>query len=549
MALAKPLKLGDYSDSRYGETIYEILSMDDFPSPAGGIITLPSGRYKIKNSLTTSDRFLVDVGAVVTFTMDDDRYNTFTYTGTGTLFSAVNSSRILINETNILCTGVGSQFVDIDGGFFAYDTGQLVFAGANATIGDIINSDGIVFDNFTVFGYTDGLLIDDANILFLRQLLMQGSLTGTGPLISLNSQLGLFATIQSIIVTPGASESVLYIDPIITTSINISDTINTSPNSFFQTGSTGPIASFTDVSTSTTAVNVTDDSGDALFTSVAHGLVVGELPIHTTFPESSYNTSDQIVTAVPTADTYKIGIDYVSDESGLFATTTCQVNDVAHGRSNGDTLSIFETINFNGGYTVFNSQTDTFEITLGKAFPGSETTGNWDTGSLEGSNAKRSKYVNTYRNGAQPDSANIGSFLVGGNTTATDIVLTETYYDLDLDGNAVEASNNELWTLVDTTTGEMRYDGLTPFSATYRGLIATSSAGGTQRFNFQLLKNSSPLPSPDNIDIPLEVKDTIQSSPLLWSVEVEPDDLFRLQVENDDGTSDITIDTLKVEIS
>lgn len=146
------------------------------------------------------------------------------------------------------------------------------------------------------------------------------------------------------------------------------------------------------------------------------------------------------------------------------------------------------------------------------------------------------------------DSVNIGSFLVGGNTTKTIIATQNTYVDLNLSGLAEEASDIELWSLTNSTTGELRYDGITPASLRCTGLVAAYSAGGTQRFNFRLLRNGSPLASPDNVSIPIEIKATIASSPLLWSIEVNPNDLFRLQVENADGVSDITIDTLKVVI-
>lgn len=141
-----------------------------------------------------------------------------------------------------------------------------------------------------------------------------------------------------------------------------------------------------------------------------------------------------------------------------------------------------------------------------------------------------------------------GSILVGGNTASTVIVTKDTFVDLNLNGLAVEASNNNLWTLTNTTTGEIRYDGNVSVSLDFTGLVAAYSAGGLQRFNFRLLKNGLPLPAPNNVDIPLEIRVSVDSSTLLWSIMVSPGDKFRLQVENADGTSDITIDTLKVII-
>ncbi len=146
-------------------------------------------------------------------------------------------------------------------------------------------------------------------------------------------------------------------------------------------------------------------------------------------------------------------------------------------------------------------------------------------------------------------SVNVGSMLVGGNTAETEIQFKDTFYDLNLDGLAVEASDIKLWTLINTTTGELRYDGMYSTSLSFTGLVAAYSAGGTQRFNFRLLKNGMPLSIPDNVSIPIEIRTTIASSPLLWGIKVAPGDTFRLQVENADGVSDIVIDTLKVVIS
>jgi hypothetical protein len=530
-----------------GATIYDILAMSDFPAAAGGVRTLVSGRYNIKNSLSTSDRFLIPDGATVTFTMEDQRFNTFEYTGTGTLFTAGNSF-LTMEKTNILMSGNGAQFIEQPIGTFVYQSGRMVFSGTGGALGNL-GFGPCRINDMNVENFADGLVINSTIYGLITETVMFGISGGTGTFISILGNTGFFGMETANVFFTGPGHKALYIDPQTQNPINISKTLlPTGLGSFYESGTTGPIASFTDVSTSPTAVAVTNDSGDALYTAVAHGLNVGETAVHSTFTETSYNGTD-IVTAVPTADTYKVGKSYVSDDSGLFATTTCQVNDVGHGLSNTQTLSIFGTINFGGGYKIFNVAADTFEITLGKAFPGSESTGNWDTGSLEGSGAKRSKYVVATNNGEQQDSANIGSFQIGGNAEPTSITVQHQFENLNLDDGAVEAGDIELWTLTDSDTGEIRYDGLTPVNLHYTGLVAASSAGGSQRFDFRLLQNGSPLGSPDNVDIPVDINGNVRSSPLLWPIEIQPGDLFRVQVANREGTSNVTINTLKVIIS
>lgn len=387
--------------SRQGVSIIEIFSMGDFPMPIEGVITLPSGKYIIKNNITTSDRFSIGSGGNVTIEVEDFRNNILTYTGDETLFTSIGAARIAISLFNILCTGTNATVFDITEGSVTIDNGQIMMIGSNSTLGSIIDGDTVVFRNLTLLGYTNAVTITNANALLMNELLMQGNLTGTGALFSINGSIGLTASSSAIASVTGLNESIFYIDPVITANITISDTILLGEGTFFKTG------------------------------------------------------------------------------------------------------SLDET----------------------------------------------SKYITTIRNGVQKDSANIGSMIVGGNSATTIIVSQDTYVDLNLAGAVIEASDIELWTLTNTITGELRYDGVVPVSLNCTGLVSAFSIGGTQRFNFRLLKNGLSLPSPDNVDIPLEIRATIGASPLLWSIEVSPGDLFRLQVANADGMSNITIDTLKVSIS
>lgn len=158
--------------------------------------------------------------------------------------------------------------------------------------------------------------------------------------------------------------------------------------------------------------------------------------------------------------------------------------------------------------------------------------------------------VSSQNNGAQKDSMTIGSLVVGGNATATVIGTINVFVDLNLGSpGAVAAGNIERFTVTNTTTGEIRYDGLSPATLNVTGLLAASSSGGSQRFNFQALKNGSVLPSPDDVNVPIEVGSNLSAASLAWAIEMVTGDLFRIQVANADGTSNITIDTLKYTIT
>jgi len=144
----------------------------------------------------------------------------------------------------------------------------------------------------------------------------------------------------------------------------------------------------------------------------------------------------------------------------------------------------------------------------------------------------------------------IGTLVVGGNATATVIATQNVFVDLDLGSpGAVAAGNIERFTVTNATTGEIRYDGLDPVTLNITGVVAASSSGGGQRFNFRALKNGSVLPSPDDVDLPIEVGSNLSTTALAWGIEMVTNDLFRLNVANADGTSNITIDTLKITIT
>jgi len=197
-----------------------------------------------------------------------------------------------------------------------------------------------------------------------------------------------------------------------------------------------------------------------------------------------------------------------------------------------------QSTTIDSGHKVFNALTDTFEI---HAVWVSDQTGLWDNGSQD----ETKKYINAMDNGAQKDSATIGHIVVSGNTAQTVISVKNDWYDLNLNGLALESNSNERFTLTNLITGEMRYDGLNPKAMISRGIFAVYSFGGTQIFEFHLLVNGLELPAPDDIHVPLDIGTRVQSLPFTWAASVQPGDLMRLQVRNTEGVSNIVINMLK----
>jgi hypothetical protein len=150
--------------------------------------------------------------------------------------------------------------------------------------------------------------------------------------------------------------------------------------------------------------------------------------------------------------------------------------------------------------------------------------------------------------GATPaPNVNIGSVISGENAVETVIATQGVFVDFNLNALAVAGSNIALWSLSDSTTGELTYNGLSPFTGSLTASISASSMGGANEFHFRAVKNGAPLS--DAVLAGRQIANTIGSITLIAPITVDPGDTIRLQVENDDGTSNITIHEMSANIS
>ena len=144
-----------------------------------------------------------------------------------------------------------------------------------------------------------------------------------------------------------------------------------------------------------------------------------------------------------------------------------------------------------------------------------------------------------------PDSKNIGSILANGNTTVTTIGTQGVWVDFNLDTNAVAGSNIELWSLDDTTTGELQYDGLDDFTGTLNAVIVVQP-NGSKIYNIRAVKNGIVLS--DTAVSRVSISGTLTSIPFTVPISVITNDLIRLQILEEDGTDDPTITDLSMTI-
>ena len=543
------LTIQDQIASRHADTLTEIFQMSDFPAAAGGVITLPSGKYSIRSALTTSDRFEIGSGQTVVIEFENYPEVTLTYTGTGTLFTVTDATRFDMSSVSFLLTGAGAQLLDIDGGGVCTSiiSGLVaVFTNTGTSIGSIADVNRFELRDAHMIGFVDGMSITRANTFRFAQLYLASNQTGSGVLVGIYDSVGITGDISQSAVVPGASEAAFYIDPTVSVEIQLSLIADLGVNGFYKAATTsGVVASIADQSVVANAITAVADngSGKARFASTTHGLSVGERVDHTTFAvETSYNGTGLLVTAVSDADHYDIeAITFTDTDTGQVDADTVEITDVAHGLSNGDSISIEGTIDYDVGYAIFNKTDDTFEV---NAVWVSDQAGTWNDASLD----QHSRYVAATNNGAEAESHSGGCILVSGNAEPTVVTDASTFYDLNLNASAVESASLARFTLTNSTTGEVRYDGLNPRLIEIGGLLAGVSSGSAARFNFRLLLNGSPLAAPDNVDVPIDVDAAVTAAPLHWSLHLEPGDLIRLQVENADNTDNITIDTLKFSL-
>jgi len=532
--------------ARLGLTEIDIFTEHDFPAPSGGVITLPTGLYCFKAPVTLSDRFEIEAGATVKFCADQFN-NTITYTGTGTFISTpLPAADIRFAGFFAFLTGVGAQAFDIDAVFQEMNSVGVFALASGQSIGTFGNGGTpmpfVFFANAQFSGFANGVGVDNASVFSLSGVAITSALSGSGALITVGPNTRV-TDLDNLTLVAGASESAISLDPNLDGRAVIVDTTLNGSTLFFAAGATGSITAFADAAFASESItSVSDSSGVARFNfSAPPTLFVGqEVTISGYVTNTDYNVTG-VITATGAGFLEISSVVFGTDEAGgSFLSDTVTVTSATHGLSDGQTLLITDTIEYNGGAAIYNAQTNTYQIN--RAFAATET-GTWDTGSLDESDPR----VDAASNTGQKPSMNIGSVIANDVGVTTTIAAVDTWTDFNLGGLAVAGSNIELWTVVDADTGELRYDGLEPLFGSVIATISAISQGGAQEFHFRAVKNGSPLP--DGVVAAREIGGIQGSLTLLAPVTVVTGNLIRLQVQNVTGTFDIDINFLSVQVT
>jgi len=148
----------------------------------------------------------------------------------------------------------------------------------------------------------------------------------------------------------------------------------------------------------------------------------------------------------------------------------------------------------------------------------------------------------------------IGSFTVQTNIIPVDsetiIGDSGVYVDCNFDDSAVELDNTQRFTLMNSTTGEIRYDGSRKFSGSLFCPISAKGSGSASLYSFRVTVNGVSVKDANEDDITAQnqISGTFSSTALLVPLTLLNGDLVKIQVTNLQSTSNITLNPLTCSI-
>ena len=256
---------------------------------------------------------------------------------------------------------------------------------------------------------------------------------------------------------------------------------------------------------------------------------------------ATYDGTFTIVRVAEDQKSFDINVAFVATDTGNVKIT--RVTSVANGLVVGETQTISGTTSYNQTSEVlFRVDDDNFDIPI--AFVADDATGTVvSTGKDETTIG-----VGVSSCGQQPSSRSIGGCHVT-NGTRTTALSTLVWTDLDLTGNlAVANSDIQRWSLTDTTTGELRYDGSAPFSGNILCTVTFLGFANQDSYSFRGLLNG--VTHLEGIVASASTNQQSRALTLLVPVnDLVADDVVRIQVRNTTGNSDIIIRQLNFTIS
>jgi len=507
---------------------------------AGGIVTVDDGRYVIKDGyvFTNTYDFVVGAQAII----EGETLSPLIYVGTGTWFTGMPEILGILSTIGVLAAP-GSQLFDLTGAnpltsiIIVERQTQFVAVGGTNTIGTVrgFRVPTVIATIFS--GFQEGVtFIDGSMVLDSTNFAM--NLTGTSPIVNLSGDF-LIGASRFCDYRGSASQPIFNIDPAIDVPVSLLNNRNIFDTEFFASGVTGTFTVVADASVPAEAItSVTDSSGVARFNFTAPPtLFVDQEVVISTFVTNTDYNGTFIITATGANFFEVASIAFGTDETGSFLSNSVTLTDTTTTLSDGDTLLVDtdQSTDYDGGATVYNQLTNTFQIN--RTFAATET-GTWDTGSL----TEKAVVMTVRDNPGQADSRAIGSLVVNGNTTVTTISTQNAWVDIDFGGNVVESSNIERWKLIDADNASAVDTGLEPYSGIIAGHFSVLSPG-SQNYELRYLidTGSGFVVLPDAIEIPFGTDSATGTFPINIPLVSNEGDIIKPQIRNIDGLDNMTI--------
>lgn len=527
-----------------------VFDISVLPAPVSNVITLLPGNYVISDQVDFGLNSLKfdSAGQNLTLQSLDGRTSTISSATTGTFIDIVNAEDVNLLSLKISLSGDNAEFWNVLGitGTVNCNNVRTTFTGGGTPNIGTLGSGNAVITNMGMLNFRDGLVIENVGGVALDSSFMVSDFQGTGPMITVNS-IANPTTISSVGMFGVFAQSAFFVNPTINPlngQLNIFNVPFDAAVSYFELGQNSTITNIVDASTSSLSVTAVNDvSSLAEYeTSVAHNYIAGDIVFHTNFATAGYLGS-KTVASVPTSTTYLTGDTFVIDETGNSIAPRATVTSAGHSQTLDTAVLIEQTLNFDAGYLVKNPLTNTFVIWLPFLFPGVETTGTWNAGSLN----ETDKRMNVRDSGKQKDSMNVAFGGMNANAGATTIALVDTYQAMDFN-TMVEDPTSERWALIDATNGIFRYEGLNPVTGTLVASITVVKTGSTEVYRFTDSKNGVIPVFGSKAYVPIEVKTTQVSGTLIRPISVVPGDTIQVMGAGQGTTNSVTITDFFMEM-
>jgi hypothetical protein len=227
--------------SRIGLSEFEIFTEHDFPAPIAGVITLPSGVYRMKAPVVLADRIEIGAGSAVRFVADHSG-DTLTYTGADTFISTNGgpAAEVRFISIRIQLTGVGAQALDLDAGIQEFISAGFTSQASGQSIGTLGTAAQpftfVLFDSVLFQGFATGMYVPKAARFDVEDVAIISAFSGSGTLLTFGIDVEV-VIIDGMELTAGPSESAIFINPATTGRVDMHAVELRSAFTFFAPGS------------------------------------------------------------------------------------------------------------------------------------------------------------------------------------------------------------------------------------------------------------------------------------------------------------------------